>query len=147
MNNSIIKFIANPDKYIFCIGISIIGFLLIFSYMILNQLIILLPLMLLWIGFSIFITKRNYIEYTIQEEKFIIRYMKKMYEIGFSEIEYIVQSSDYTNSLKGKRYKLKLKNRVDVHEKLLEIENKSFTKWILKNTDSFQIKKEMRMGG
>ena len=63
------RFIANPDKYIFFIGISIVGFLLIFSYMILNQLLILLPLMLLWIGLSIFVIKRNYIDYTIQEEK------------------------------------------------------------------------------
>lgn len=137
------KFIANPDKYIFSIGISIVGFLFIFSYMILNQLLILFPLLLLWIGFSIFIIRRNYIEYTIQEEKFIIRYMKKIFEIRFSEIEYIIQSSNYTNSFKEKRYELKLKNRVDVYEKLLKIENKSFTKWILKNIDSFKIKKEM----
>ena len=137
------KFIANLDKYIFFIGISIVGFLFIFSYMILNQLLILLPLMLLWIGLSIFMIKRNYIEYTIQEEKFTIRYMGKKVEIKFNEIEYVIQYSNYTNLLKGKKYELKLKNRQDVHEKLLKIENKSFTKWILKNIDNFKIKKEM----
>ena len=137
------RFIANHDKYIFFIGISIVGFLFIFSYMILNQLLILLPLMLLWIGFSIFMIKRNYIEYTIQEEKFTIRYMGKKVEIKFNEIEYVIQYSNYTNLLKEKKYELKLKNRQDVHEKLLKIENKSFTKWILKNIDNFKIKKEM----
>ena len=137
------RFIANLDKYIFFIGISIVGFLFIFSYMILNQLLILLPLMLLWIGLSIFMIKRNYIEYTIQEEKFTIRYMGKKFEIKFNEIEYVIQYSNYTNLLKGKKYELKLKNRQDVHEKLLKIENKSFTKWILKNIDNFKIKKEM----
>lgn len=137
------KFIANLDKYIFFIGISIVGFLFIFSYMILNQLLILLPLMLLWIGLSIFMIKRNYIEYTIQEEKFTIRYMGKKVEIKFNEIEYVIQYSNYTNLLKEKKYELKLKNRQDVHEKLLKIENKSFTKWILKNIDNFKIKKEM----
>ena len=137
------RFIANPDKFIFFIGISIAGFLFIFSYMILNQLLILLPLMLLWIGLSIFMIKRNYIEYTIQEEKFTIRYMGKKVEIKFNEIEYVIQYSNYTNLLKEKKYELKLKNRQDVHEKLLKIENKSFTKWILKNVDNFKIKKEM----
>ena len=137
------RFIANPDKIIFFIGISIVGFLFIFSYMILNQLLILLPLMLLWIGLSIFMIKRNYIEYTIQEEKFTIRYMGKKVEIKFNEIEYVIQYSNYTNLLKEKKYELKLKNRQDVHEKLLKIENKSFTKWILKNVDNFKIKKEM----
>ena len=104
--NNIMRFIANPDKYIFFIGISIIGFLFIFSYMILNQLLILLPLMLLWIGFSIFMIKRNYIEYTIQEEKFTIRYMGKKVEIKFNEIEYIIQYSNYTNLLKEKNMSL-----------------------------------------
>lgn len=104
--NNIMRFIANPDKYIFFIGISIIGFLFIFSYMILNQLLILLPLMLLWIGFSIFMIKRNYIEYTIQEEKFTIRYMGKKVEIEFNEIEYIIQYSNYTNLLKEKNMSL-----------------------------------------
>ena len=137
------RFIANPDKYIFFIGISIVGFLFIFSYMILNQLLILLPLLLLWIGLSIFVIKRHYIEYTIQEEKFTIRYMGKKVEIKFNEIEYVIQYSNYTNLLKGKKYELKLKNREDVHEKLLKIKNKSFTKWILKNIDNFKIKKEM----
>lgn len=137
------RFIANHDKYIFFIGISIVGFLFIFSYMILKQLLILLPLMILWIGLSIFMIKRNYIEYTIQEEKFTIRYMGKKVEIKFNEIEYVIQYSNYTNLLKGKKYELKLKNRQDVHEKLLKIENKSFTKWILKNIDNFKIKKEM----
>lgn len=137
------RFIANHDKYIFFIGISIVGFLFIFSYMILNQLLILLPLMILWIGLSIFMIKRNYIEYTIQEEKFTIRYMGKKVEIKFNEIEYVIQYSNYTNLLKEKKYELKLKNRQDVHEKLLKIENKSFTKWILKNIDNFKIKKEM----
>ena len=99
--------------------------------------------MLLWIGFSIFMIKRNYIEYTIQEEKFTIRYMGKKVEIKFNEIEYVIQYSNYTNLLKEKKYELKLKNRQDVHEKLLKIENKSFTKWILKNIDNFKIKKEM----
>ena len=136
------RFIANPDKYIFFIGVSIVGFLFIFSYMILNQLLILLPLMLLWIGFSIFMMKRNYIEYTIQEEMFIIRYMGKKVEIKFNEIEYVIQYSNFTNLLKEKKYEFKLKNRQDVHEKLLKIENKSFTKWILKNIDKFKIKKE-----
>ena len=137
------RFIANPDKYIFFIGLSIVGFLFIFSYMILNQLLILLPLMLLWIGFSIFMIKRNYIEYTTQEEKFTIRYMGKKVEIKFNEIEYVIQYSNYTNMLREKKYELILKNRQDVHEKLLKIENKSFTKWILKNIDNFKIKKEM----
>jgi len=137
------KFIANPDKYIFFIGISIVGFLFIFSYMILNQLLILIPLMILWIGFSFFIIKRNYVEYTIQDEKIIIRYMGKIFEIKFNEIEYILQFSNHTNLLKEKRYELRLKNRFDVQEKLLKIENKSFTKWILKNLDNFKIKKEM----
>ena len=138
------RFIANPDKYIFFIGISIVGFLFIFSYMILNQLLILLPLMLLWIGFSIFIIKKNYIEYTIQEEQFTIRYMGGKVEIKFNEIEYVIQYSNYTTLLK--KYELKLKNRQDVPEKLLKIENKSFTKWILKNIDNFKIKKEMFYG-
>lgn len=137
------RFIANLDKFIFFIGISIVGFLFIFSYMILNQLLILLPLMLLWIGFSVFMIKRNYIEYTIQEEKFTIRYMGKKVEIKFNEIEYVIQYSNYTNLLKEKKYELKLKNRQDVHEKLLKIENKTFTKWILKNIDKFIIMKEM----
>ena len=103
------RFIANPDKYIFFIGISIVGFLFIFSYMILNQLLILLPLMLLWIGFSIFMIKRNYIEYTIQEEKFTIRYMGKKIEIKFNEIEYVIQYSNYTNFLKEKNMSLNWK--------------------------------------
>ena len=93
-------------------------------------------------GAAIFMMKRNYIEYTIQEEMFIIRYMGKKVEIKFNEIEYVIQYSNYTNLLREKQYELKLKNRQDVHEKLLKIENKSFTKWILKNIDKFKIKKE-----
>ena len=137
------KFIANPDKFIFFIGISIVGLLFIFSYMILNHLVILIPLVFLWIGFSILIIKRNYVEYTIQEEKFVIRYMNKIYEISFGDIGYIIQFSNYTNPFKEKRYELKLKNRVDVHEKLLKIENKTFTKWIINNINTFKIMKVM----
>ena len=137
------KFIANPDKFIFFIGISIVGLLFIFSYMILNHLVILIPLVFLWIGFSILIIKRNYVEYTIQEEKFVIRYMNKIYEISFGDIGYIIQFSNYKNPFKEKRYELKLKNRVDVHEKLLKIENKTFTKWIINNINTFKIMKVM----
>ena len=69
--------------------------------------------------------------------------MVKKVERKLNEIKYVIQYSNYTNLLKGKKYELKLKNREDVHEKLLKIENKSFTKWILKNIDNFKIKKEM----
>ena len=53
--------------------------------------------------------------------------MGKKVEIKFNEIEYVIQYSNYTNLLKEKKYELKLKNRQDVHEKLLKIENKEST--------------------
>lgn len=133
------KFIANPDKLLFSIWISIMGYIFIFVKIILEQIIILYPLIFLWIAFSIFIIKRNYVEYTVQDEKIIIRYMRKIIEIKFNEIEYIVQYSSITNLLKEKKYEIRLKNRIDVHERLLEIENNSFNKWVLKNADNFKI--------
>ena len=93
------------------------------------------------IGFSVFVIKRNYVLYMIQDEKIIIQSFKKNFEIQLNEIEYIVEFSDYTKSLKEKKYKLILSEKLKVPEKFLEIENRTFTKWILKNEDRFKIKK------
>lgn len=139
------KFVANPDKFISCIGFCIVIFLFIFSYMILNHLLIFIPLLILWIGFSVFVIKRNYVLYMIQDEKIIIQSFKKNFEIQLNEIEYIVEFSDYTKSLKEKKYKLILSEKLKVPEKFLEIENRTFTKWILKNEDRFKIKKVMTL--
>lgn len=137
------RFIANPDKFVFFIGVGIVGFLFIFSYMLLKQLVVLVPALILWIVFTIYLIRINYVEYIIHGEKIIIKYMKKNFEINFDEIDYIVQRSNYTNIFKAKKYELKLNNKLNVPDKLLKIENKTFTKWILKQSYRFKIKKKM----
>ena len=106
-----VKFIAYPDKFIFSIGVSIVGFLFIVSFMILNQVFILIPLLALWMVFSVFLIPRNHVEYIIQEEKIVIKSFGKKIEIDFNEIECINQISNYTNSLKEKEYVLKLNEK------------------------------------
>ena len=97
------KFISNPDKFVFFVGISIIGFIFMFTYILLNQFFILIPLLVLWIIFSVFILRRNYIEYIIQGEKIVIRTLKVKFEINLNEIKYIVELTNYTNLLREKR--------------------------------------------
>lgn len=136
------KFIANPDKFVFSIGVGIVGFLFIFSYMVLNQLFILIPLLILWVGFSLFLLKRNYIVYIIQDEKIIIKSYKTNFEIKFNEIMRIVELTNYTNPLKEKRYLLILNENINIQERFLKVENKTFTKWVSKNKKKFKIIKK-----
>ena len=138
-----VKFIAYPDKFIFSIGVAILGFLFIVSFMLLNQLFILIPLVALWMVFSVFLIQRNHVEYIIQEEKIVIKSFGKKIEIDFNEIECIIQLSNYTNSLKEKEYVLKLNEKISVPEKFLKIKNKTFTKWLLENAEKFKITKTM----
>lgn len=139
---NIIKFMANPDKFIFIIGVAVLGFLFLFICILLNHLILLLPLLILWILFSIYLVKRNYIVYIIHDDKFIIHYMSKEYEINFDEIVYILEISNYTNTLQEKQYKLSLNDKLNIDDKLLKIVNKTFTKWIKSNYDKFRILKQ-----
>lgn len=136
------KFISNPDKYIFFIGISMIGIVSIFAYMMLNQLLVMLPLLILWIAFSFFMIKRNYIVYAIKDTKFIIKYFKTTFEISFNEINYIIQVSNYINLLAEKKYEIVLRGNINVPKRLLKIENNFFTKWLLKNQNKFKIIKK-----
>ncbi len=140
------KFIANPDKFIFFIGTGVVGFLFIFSYMILNQLSVLILLLALWILFSVWSVKKTYIEYAIQDDKFIIRHMRREIEVHFDDINYIVESLSCTNSIKEKRYEIKLNNTLNVPDNLLKIENRTFTKWIEKQKDRFIIEKRVFHG-
>ena len=136
------KFISNPDKFVFFVGISIIGFIFMFTYILLNQFFILIPLLVLWIIFSVFILRRNYIEYIIQGEKIVIRSLKVKFEINFNEIMYIVELTNYTNLLREKRYLLILNENIKIKERFLQIENKTFTKWVLQNEEKFHIYKK-----
>ena len=138
-----VKFIAYPDKFIFSIGVAIVGFLFIVSFMILKQLFILIPLLALWIGFSVFLIQRNHVEYIIQEEKIVIKSFGKNIEIDFNEIECINQISNYTNSLKEKEFAIRLNDKFNVHKRLLKIKNKVFTEWFLENAEKFKIRKTM----
>lgn len=99
------------------------------------------PLLILWIIFSWYIAKKNYIESVVLEDKFMIKFMNKEYQIDFSDIEYIIEFSDYTNPLKEKRDELKVSDKLNINKKVLSIENKAFSKWILSQDRGFIIKK------
>ena len=94
------KFLSNPDKFVFAIGVGIVGFLFIFSYMILNRLGILTLLLVLWVLFSAYWARSSYIEYLIQDDKFIIRHMGRKIEVHFNDINYIIEFSSCTNPIK-----------------------------------------------
>ena len=137
------KFVANPDRFIFFIGLGILGFLFIFSYMILSQILLLIPVLLIWIIISFYLARRNYVEFVISENKFVIRYTGKKYEVDFADIDCIIESSSYTNFFRKKRYLLKVRDNMNIDNRTLKIENKVFSKWISEHNDSFLIKKQM----
>lgn len=140
------KLISNPDKFVFSIGIGIVGSLFIISYMVLNRLYLLMLLLGLWILFSICWAKNNYIEYFIQDDKFVIRHMRREIEVRFDDIHYIIEFSNCSNPIKEKRYEIKLINASPVSNKLLKIENRAFTKWIENQKDRFIIEKHVFHG-
>jgi len=111
--------------------------------MILYHTMILIPLSAIWILFSYYLVKKNLIVYVIKDENFLINYMRKKYEVGFEEINCIIEYSNYTNPFKGKKYKLELKSSLNVFDRILIIENEKFTKWLSKQSDRFKIVKQM----
>ena len=140
------KFLSNPDKFVFAIGVGIVGFLFIFFYMILNRLGILTLLLVLWVLFSAYWARSSYIEYLIQDDKFIIRHMGRKIEVHFNDINYIIEFSSCTNPIKEKRYEIRLNNNLGVSDKLFKIENRSFTRWIGNQKDRFIIEKHVFHG-
>ena len=137
------KFIANPDKFIFFIGSSILGSLFIVAYMILNQVWLLTLVLVIWLSIFSYLAKKNCVVFVVLENKFLIKSMKKEYEIDFKDVDYIVEFSNYTNFLKEKRYELKISSKINIDDRLLQIENRVFSKWILKQTHNFIIKRQM----
>ena len=137
------RFITNPDKVIFSIGVGIVGGLFIYLYMFLNRINILFPLLILWIVFSLFLIKINYIEYVVKDKIITIKSIKKTISIKFSDIDYIIQVNHGLNMLRRRKYKL-IVNKFYINEKLLEIESEKFSKWLLKNTKEFKILKQIK---
>ena len=109
--------------------------------MILNRLGILTLLLVLWVLFSAYWARSSYIEYLIQDDKFIIRHMGRKIEVHFNDINYIIEFSSCTNPIKEKRYEIRLNNNLGVSDKLFKIENRSFTRWIGNQKDRFIIEK------
>lgn len=136
------KFLSNPDKLIFCIGIGVVGFLFMVSYLILNKLPILILLLFFWIFIAFFLVRNNYVAYEITDDKFLVRYMKYYYEIKFNDIEYIVQYSNYNNLMQESRYELIVNSKININPKVLKIENRVFSKWLSNNSKNFIIKKQ-----
>ena len=137
------KFIANPDKFIFFIGSGIVGSLFIVAYMILNQVWLLILVLVIWLSISCYLAKKNCVVFVVLKNKFLIKSMKKEYEIYFKDVDYIVEYSNHTNFLKEKRYELKISSKINIDDRVLQIENKVFSKWILKQTHNFVIKRQM----
>ncbi len=138
------KFLTNPDKIWFFVGVGIFGFLIIFFGMFLNELlsVFLIPAEAAWILVLYYLIKFNYTVYEIKEDKFIIKNMNKEYEINFEEIENIIEFKTYTNPIRIKRYEIVLSDTLNIKKRLLEIENQAFSKWISKNSEKFSIRKQ-----
>ena len=137
------KFVANPNRFIFFIGLGIVGFLYMFLYMILSKILLLIPAVLIWIIMSFYFARKNYVEFVILKNKFAIRCAGKKYDVDFADIDYIIESSSYTNFFREKRYLLKVRDNVNIDSKTFKIENKVFSKWISEHRDTFLIKKQM----
>ena len=135
------RFLTNPDKFVFCIGIGVVGFLFILSYMILNQMIFLSLVLILWMIFSVYLAQINHIEYEIHNDGFIVKHMRKTTKIKYKDIDCIFEYSSYTNSIRIKKYIIKLMDGCNVPDKFLKIENKAFSEWIDKEKSRFNIKR------
>ena len=136
-----VKILVNPDKFIFCIGVGVVGFLFIFSYMIFNPTWLLIPGLLFWLLVSYFLCRKNYVVITILQNKFIIQCMGKNDEIDFKDIDCIIEFSSETNTFRTKRYEIRMRCNRDSHPKVLEIENKEFSTWLLMHQKQFVIHK------
>ena len=85
------KFVANPNRFIFFIGLGIVGFLYMFLYMILSKILLLIPAVLIWIIMSFYFARKNYVEFVILKNKFAIRCAGKKYDVDFADIDYMGQ--------------------------------------------------------
>ena len=135
------KILANPDKFIFCIGVGVVGFLFIFSYMIFNPTWLLIPGLLFWLLVSYFLCRKNYVVITILQNKFIIQCMGKNDEIDFKDIDCIIEFSSETNTFRTKRYEIRMRSNRDSHPQVLEIENKEFSTGLSMHQNQFAIQK------
>ena len=111
--------------------------------MILNKMLLLIPAVLIWIIMSFYFARKNYVEFVILKNKFAIRCAGKKYDVDFADIDYIIETSSYTNFFREKRYLLKIRDNVNIDNKTFKIENKVFSKWISEHRDIFLIKKQM----
>ncbi len=136
------KFLANPDKCISTIGFCVMVGMMIFAYMILNQFWYLAILLLAWIGFSVYLSKRSYVQYTISEDTISIGCMGAKYEIRFEEIDYIIETSKLHRVLTA-RYEIKVQNAKNIPARCLAIENYTFTKWLSNHREKFKIKTQV----
>ncbi len=137
------RFIADPNRFIFFIGLGVVGSTFILAYLVLSRILLLIPALLVWIIISVYLAKRSYVEFFISDNKFVIGCAGEKYNLDFADIDYIIETSSYTNFFREKKYVLKVKDNVNIHNRALNIENKAFSKWISEHKDSFLIKKQM----
>lgn len=134
------KFLAKTEMFTFAIWFDV----LIFLYLLIATILwhaMLAVLAFVWIFVAIRIVKLNYVLYSIEEDKFVVTYMKQSHEIYFAEIAEITEM-EFINKLGRKEYKITLSDRT-INEKLLEIQNRVFERWINEHRDLFQIKTQV----
>ena len=132
------KFLASLDRFIFVIFLDVIVFLLILAGAIFLHAIIGV-LLLIWIFVAIRIAKISYVQYIIEDKKFIVKYMGKTQEISFAEISQITEIV-HPNMFCRKEYKIKLLETLTVNNRILEIQSGFFERWLNEHRDLFNIK-------
>ncbi len=137
------KILSYPDKVLGLIGAFVVISLLFATYMMFHDAIFLLPVLIGWMFFSIYLIRKNYIEITLKPDRFELSNMGKKSVLLFSEIAYIEETRNNNNPMAYRKYVIILKEQVGIKKPSLTIVNPNFTKWLSKNEQSFVIKKLM----
>ncbi len=132
------KFNANPDKFLFSIGVIAFGFILIFSYMIAyNNYFMLIPA-LFWLFLSFLIVRKTYIVVYISTDSFSFKYKGKNFSILFSEVKFIKEISNYSNPLYCNKFYIVSNNDTSSN---IQIQNRTFSKWVEEHRTKFKFMK------
>ena len=132
------RFNVNPDKYLFSIGIVLIGFVTIISYIIAANNYFMLIGLSIWTILSFFIIRQVNVKLCITINTFVFVKKAKRIIIKYEEVICIKQISNYSNPLHCDKYIIVSNNAV---ASKIEIQNRSFSKWIKKNECNFKIVK------
>ena len=136
-----VKFLTNPDKFIFIVALDVIVFLSLLALTVINWPTILCVLLLIWIFVAVQLARANLVRYTIEEHCFVVKHMGKTIKIDFEKIDHI-EEFVYANNFNQRRYLLRLSSDIAMNSRVLKIQCSIFTKWLDEHRHLFNIKSQ-----